>query len=318
MRNQEDLLALAGRYATEQRAPLATITKEILHYEILYALQESRAMDHLTFQGGTSLRLCYQGNRYSEDLDFAGGEDFDPACMQAFCDLFKREIAGAYGLTVNIKEPKAGDKDPDSGVTVSRWSANIVVPNPDRSVPQKQLIKLEVAAVPAYDVDLMSVGVNYPHLPAHFSQMLVPVESQVEILADKIVALGARPYFKARDVWDIKFLLDRQVSEQAALPLVARKLTDYGWTVEKFKAALASRVDQLARAETATKFHEEMSRFVDAAVARQLARPEFVAKFLERSAVLGRQVLEADLEPQKPSAVDKPEEAESSSLDFDM
>ncbi|CDG92427.1 hypothetical protein XBP1_330002 [Xenorhabdus bovienii str. puntauvense] len=31
------------------------------------------------FQGGTSLSLCYGGNRFSEDLDFAGGKDFRPA-----------------------------------------------------------------------------------------------------------------------------------------------------------------------------------------------------------------------------------------------
>lgn len=296
MRSREDLLALAARYATEQRAPAATITKEILHYEILFALQESGAMQTLTFQGGTSLRLCYEGNRYSEDLDFAGGRGFDPASMGPFCDLLKREIAGAYGLTVNIKQPKAGDFDADSGVTVSRWSANILVPNPDRSTPQKQLIKIEVAAIPAYDVDLRSVRLNYPHLPAQFSQMLVPVESQVEILADKIVALGARPYFKARDVWDIKFLLDGGVDERKALPLVARKLVDYGWTVDKFNAALATRIDQLAEPETAAKFHAEMTRFVDTMVARYLTRPEFVTKFLERSADLGRQVLEANLQ----------------------
>jgi predicted nucleotidyltransferase component of viral defense system len=300
MRNREDLLALAARYAAEQRAPAATITKEILHYEILFALQESGAMETLTFQGGTSLRLCYQGNRYSEDLDFAGGKHFDPASMEPFCDVLKREIAGAYGLTVNIKQPKSGDLDAESGVMVSRWSANILVPNPDRSTPQKQLIKIEVAAIPAYDSDLQSVRLNYPHLPVQLSQMLVPVESQVEILADKIVALGARPYFKARDVWDIKFLLDGGIDQHKALPLTARKLVDYGWAVDKFKTALATRIDQLAKPETAAKFHEEMSRFVDTTVARYLARPEFVAKFLERSADLGRQVLETDLQSPVP------------------
>jgi hypothetical protein len=38
MRSREDLLDIARRYANQQRAPAVAITKEILHYEILYAL----------------------------------------------------------------------------------------------------------------------------------------------------------------------------------------------------------------------------------------------------------------------------------------
>ena len=47
------------------------IEKELLHYEVLSALKESQVLDRTTFQGGTCLRLCYGGERFSEDLDFA-------------------------------------------------------------------------------------------------------------------------------------------------------------------------------------------------------------------------------------------------------
>ena len=49
------------------------IQKELLHYDILFCLKQSGLLDGLVFQGGTSLRLCYGSNRYSEDLDFVGG-----------------------------------------------------------------------------------------------------------------------------------------------------------------------------------------------------------------------------------------------------
>jgi predicted nucleotidyltransferase component of viral defense system len=52
------------------------IEKELLHFDILFCLDEAGLLDRLTFQGGTALRLCYGSNRLSEDLDFAGGEDF--------------------------------------------------------------------------------------------------------------------------------------------------------------------------------------------------------------------------------------------------
>src|SRR3546814_12987594 len=52
------------------------IEKELLHYDILFALSQAKLLDSLTFQGGTSLRLCHRAPRLSEDLDFAGGIDF--------------------------------------------------------------------------------------------------------------------------------------------------------------------------------------------------------------------------------------------------
>ena len=35
------------------------IEKELLHYDILFALDSKGFLDNLTFQGGTCLRLCY-------------------------------------------------------------------------------------------------------------------------------------------------------------------------------------------------------------------------------------------------------------------
>ena len=52
------------------------IEKELLHYDILFCLDQDGLLDNLVFQCGTSLRLCYGGNRLSEDLDFAGGYSF--------------------------------------------------------------------------------------------------------------------------------------------------------------------------------------------------------------------------------------------------
>ena len=35
------------------------VEKELLHYDILFSLEREDLLDQLTFQGGTSLRLCY-------------------------------------------------------------------------------------------------------------------------------------------------------------------------------------------------------------------------------------------------------------------
>ena len=71
----EKIVALAmQRQAVIGMRPV--IEKELLHYDILYSLDRYGLLEGLVFQGGTALRLCYGANRFSEDLDFAGGESF--------------------------------------------------------------------------------------------------------------------------------------------------------------------------------------------------------------------------------------------------
>lgn len=291
-RTRADLLALASRYANERRVPFSTIIKEILHYEILYAMAQSEALSQLTFQGGTALRLCYRGTRYSEDLDFACSEDFQTDAMKPFAELLQKEIAAAYDLDVEIKKPKFNDQRTE-GVSVARWSAKILVPQTDPSMPQNQVINIEVANVPAYEPDLVAVNANYPHLPAPLQQMIIATETPSEILADKIVALGARPYLKARDMWDIKFLLDRQTVPD--FKLVSKKLLDYGWTADAFKSKMSEKIELLAQPDTANHFYAEMSRFVDATVLPQLKNPSMANMFLRKSIELGQQTIAANL-----------------------
>lgn len=64
-------------------AMLPVIEKEVLHYHILSAMRESGYLDRVVFQGGTSLRLCHGSPRYSEDLDFVGGDAFTGSDMRA-------------------------------------------------------------------------------------------------------------------------------------------------------------------------------------------------------------------------------------------
>ena len=82
------------------------VEKELLHYDILYALSATGLLKHITFQGGTSLRLCYGSNRFSEDLDFAGGRDFCSAQLLEIKACIEKYVGERYGLEVVVKEPK--------------------------------------------------------------------------------------------------------------------------------------------------------------------------------------------------------------------
>src|ERR1700751_4074165 len=50
------------------------LIKETIHLHLLWALSDAGVLRHVVFQGGTALRLCYGGERYSEDLDFVCGK----------------------------------------------------------------------------------------------------------------------------------------------------------------------------------------------------------------------------------------------------
>src|ERR1700712_6019885 len=50
------------------------LMKEAIHLHLLSALSDAGILRHVVFQGGTALRLCYGGERYSEDLDFVCGK----------------------------------------------------------------------------------------------------------------------------------------------------------------------------------------------------------------------------------------------------
>ena len=280
-RTQSALVTLANQYARERSVPAGTIVKEILHYEILYALIESGAAAGLTFQGGTCLRLCHGGTRYSEDLDFAGGPDFVASDMATFTTLLQARIASAYGLETEFKLGGS----PGEHVAMERFSCKVLVPQTDPSLPQKQVINIEIAGVPSHDPDLLPVQANYPHLPAPLRSMVLVAESKSEILADKLVALGGRPYLKFRDLWDIKFLKD--VGVQLDRALVERKLADYGLRPVDFTDKLLERRSQLLDGPAmAALLHKEMSRFVDGRNASLIATPALAQRYLTAGAAL--------------------------------
>ncbi|HHX4111957.1 TPA: nucleotidyl transferase AbiEii/AbiGii toxin family protein, partial [Proteus mirabilis] len=182
----------------------SVIEKELLHYDILFALEKGGLLNKLTFQGGTSLRLCYGGNRFSEDLDFAGGKDFSSAMLADMKHCIEKYIGERYGLEVTVKEPKDLKQDPKySELSIDKWQIAVVT-SPERKDLPKQKIKVEVANIPAYTREPQPLQINYDFLPDGYSDMLILTESLDEIMADKIISLPATTrYVRHRDIWDL-------------------------------------------------------------------------------------------------------------------
>lgn len=248
-----DLFEMAAREAKGNTSLVHTIVKEILHYEIMEALYNSKSSSSLVFQGGTALRLCYGGNRYSEDLNFVLKDKFTPDLMREFRNIFVDSIAKKYGLVATVDEPSTREPEEGTRIFVQKWSAKVALPVRGQKQPK---INIEIADVRSYQHEIRMLQSNYSGIKTFAA---VNVETLEEILADKIIAVAGRPYFKARDFWDIKWLTDQRIP--LSPDLVALKIKDYG--IDSFEQKICDRLLTLQEKQTHENFKKEMIRFLD-------------------------------------------------------
>ena len=235
------------------------IEKEILHYDILFALKQAGLLERLVFQGGTSLRLCYGNKRFSEDLDFCGGHDFSTQELEPIKACLEHYLGGRYGLEVKVKEPKSLKNElPYKDIQVDKWQVSIQT-SPGRPDMPRQRIKLEVANVPAYTKELRTVNMNYQGLPDGYDQIFLHCESMNEIMADKLISLPAcTSYIRNRDIWDLVWL--KQKGAQVDPALIAKKIADY--QIKHYQDLLQALKQSLPKIVNGEGLRNEMQRFL--------------------------------------------------------
>ena len=245
------------------------IEKEILHHDIFSVMVESGVMDRLTFIGGTSLRLCYNSARLSEDLDFNAGHDFNPASFSGLEVEIQEFLQAKYEMDVKVNEPsqiKQGD-------TVS-WTVSIERV-PSRPDIKRQKIHIDVCAIPSFDIEKRPL-LNHYHLDVPTSGLLVPVQSLSEALVDKIIAFAYRARrIKPRDVWDLIWIQQRGID--LSRPLLENKLRARRLDRDDFKQRLTVQCEQLLHGEQVRlDFQSEMSRFIPRNIQeRTIDTPEY-------------------------------------------
>ncbi len=272
-----------------------SLAKEFVHLHILSALADAGVLDHVVFQGGTALRLCYGGERYSEDLDFVCGargaylpvdrfEELVHAGLTAARDTLARQF-GMEPESIGLKSPDDPAAIMGDATFVAAWQ--LVVPMEATPRSPKSRIKVEFANVPCYDA--RPTVVRSVSRLAQVPSTILRAESPREILADKAVALTARATLKFRDVWDVHYL--RTALGAGYDPdLVAAKFADYG-TSEPVAKALV-RVGELREARAADGFLVEMRRFLPAVEVDKIERFALHKVMLEDCvALLGETVL---------------------------
>ncbi len=264
----EQAMAMPGR---AHMRPV--IEKELLHYDILFAMDKEGLLDQLTFQGGTSLRLCRGSPRFSEDLDFAGGRDPDDRQMVAIKDCVENYVGKRYALEVGIKTPAELNKEPESAeLRVDKWRVTVKT-QPQRRDLLSQRIKIEVANIPAYSREPRALQCRYDFLPEGYRDLLIITEKPDEVMADKLVSLvNARTRVRHRDIWDLRWL--RQQGAEVNVEWIANKIRDY--SIDDCPAELERMKRRLPEIVRGDDFKKEMTRFIPADVQeRTLGKSKF-------------------------------------------
>lgn len=277
--NQDDFNLLIERAMREEGFShmRPVIEKELLHYDLLFALDKQGLLDKLTFQGGTPLRLCYGSSRFSEDLDFAGGYDFTTIQLMNMKDCIESYITSRYGLEVSVKEPSEMSSEPKyEDIKVDKWQIAITT-SPSRKDLPKQKIKIEVCNIPSYTRTPQALNANYDFLPDGYGDVLIMTESLDEIMADKLISLvNTTRYVRHRDIWDLRWLKQRgsSINKQFILSKINDyKITDY---LTKLENTIAN-IEKIIYSEG---FNNELSRFIPLDVQERTLKKDKFKDFL--------------------------------------
>lgn len=184
------------KYAGEEvfnRNPKAVLV-EYLQYEILDSLFKQKNSEKLSFIGGTSIRIVYQGQRFSEDLDFdnfgLSFRDFKKLLDETAVDMkikgFELEFRFVEKMAFHcyVKFPKILFSNKLSSHIDEKILIRI------DAVKKEKSVKTEIYILNNFGV---------------YRKILVnPIGV---ILSQKILAILERKREKGRDLYDVSYLL---------------------------------------------------------------------------------------------------------------
>ncbi|MCL5987069.1 MAG: nucleotidyl transferase AbiEii/AbiGii toxin family protein [Actinobacteria bacterium] len=189
---------------------------EIFEIEVLEKLNSKKILDKLLFGGGTMLRLCYDLNRYSVDLDFWLDRVED---VNSFYENLKNYLEVEYEVT---------------DAEMKHFTLLFEVRKP--IYPRR--LKIEIRKE---DKDFDFQG-RIAYSKYSNKQVLVKSLTLEQMMKNKIEALLGRS--EIRDAFDMEFLLKRGIRMEANRDDLRkiRKIIS-GFTSRDYKVSLGSLLD---------------------------------------------------------------------------
>jgi len=179
--------------------------------------------DEMVFKGGTCLSKFYKISRFSEDIDFTLRKELDIGGLlrKIMSDL------SSFGIESEIRQEKRAF---NSVMAAIRTKGPLYRGTPN-SVSS---LKIDINLKSSIDLhpSVATYSPIYPDIPS-FS---LPVMQEKEILAEKVRTIITRA--KARDVYDLWFLIEKGVPFDKNL--IKKKLEYYGesWSPARFRKGL--------------------------------------------------------------------------------
>lgn len=196
--------------------------RQALHVAVLDALMASRRWQpgDLIFQGGTGLHLAHGSPRYSEDLGFLVNASLKLTAIEG---AVQNRLAATSWLPTDMHLVVGKSKD---GHNPHAFVVSITGP----AVIGAVRVKVELwqtDAIAMSSVKVIVAPVRLARGPAAGMQVFVPTAEAAEIYSDKVFALGARPYLKPRDVFDLHWLTTHENVRQCSADDFRVRLATY-------------------------------------------------------------------------------------------
>lgn len=218
---------MISKYEIKNTTDEINALKEIIQEIVLSGLSRGNFFDEVAFYGGTSLRIFYNLDRFSEDLDFAliePNKDFD---LSKYYNYIEKEL-NAYGINLEIHtKVKNSDSNITSAFLKGDTLEHILKFSPSKEGHKYDHILKDIKI--KFEVDINPpVGATYEYkyklLPSPHQIKLYDKES---LLAGKIHAIlcgGWKTRTKGRDLYDYIFFLANDT--KVNLELLKNKLVE--------------------------------------------------------------------------------------------
>ena len=295
------LVEKAQRASKETGSTTQMIVRELLHQDILAAICDSGLRNKVVFQGGNALHLCHGNSRYSDDLDFARAPSADGVIppldvtdIIEFKNALSAGVSERHGLLVEYRDAKLDlvVRSSQEKVVVHAWDVKVETGMPSKN--SKAMVRIEIADVPAHEFSPSILGSVFDF--DRDTPIVINTSAMNEILADKIIALANRDYFKARDVWDIQYLASMGATLSPGL--IRRKAADYH--IDETPACanliqkLLGKVAVLRGGDVDLPYIQEMGRFLDSSDAVMHVMRDGAAKeTLQSVAMIAEEAIDA-------------------------
>lgn len=194
--------------------------KEIVQEIILFSLWRADFFEVAAFQGGTSLRILHQLNRFSEDIDFILQKPNPEFQWQPYLESIA-ETCEEFGIAPELLDKQHMDRNVKAAlIKDSSIASQLNLRFYNHQSGKKLTIKLEVDTNPP-----LGSGFDYTYLsfPVDYEVCHQDLSSNFSL---KIHALLCRPYLKGRDWYDFNWYIAQNVPPNLAL--LKNALVQYG------------------------------------------------------------------------------------------